>query len=97
MDIFDEWAAGLRPVPPPSIAPRKSQPTMQEQQLGYALAKQVPDLERGFAITTSYGDIVVEAGHHADAIAATVRRVLEVQLKAAELARRDADLDGAQA
>ena len=48
-------------------------------------------------LTTSYGDIVVEAGHHADAIAATVRRVLEVQLKAAELARRDADLDGAQA
>ena len=97
MDIFDEWAAGLRPVPPQSIAPRKSRPTMQEQQLSYALAKQVPDLARGFSIATSYGDIVVEAGHHADAIAATVRRVLEVQLKAAELARRDADLDGAQA
>ena len=97
MDIFDEWAAGLRPVPPPSIAPRKSRPTMQEQQLGYALAKQVPDLERGFTIATSYGDIVVAPGHHADAIAATVRRVLEIQLKAAELARRDADLDGAQA
>ena len=97
MDIFDEMAAGLHPVPPQSTAPRKSQPTMQEQQLGYALAKQVPDLERGFTIATSYGDIVVEAGHHADAIAATVRRVLEIQLKAAELARRDADLDGAQA
>ena len=97
MDIFDEMAAGLRPVPPQSIAPRKSQPTMQEQQLSYALAKQVPDLARGFSIATSYGDIVVEAGHHADAIAATVRRVLEIQLKAAELARRDADLDGAQA
>lgn len=97
MDIFDEMAAGLHPVPPQSIAPRKSRPTMQEQQLGYALAKQVPDLERGFTISTSYGDIVVEAGHHADAIAATVRRVLEVQLKAAVQARRDADLDGAQA
>ena len=97
MDIFDEMAAGLHPVPPQSIAPRKSRPTMQEQQLSYALAKQVPDLARGFSIATSYGDIVVEAGHHADAIAATVRRVLEVQLKAAELARRDADLDGAQA
>ena len=70
---------------------------MQEQQLGYALAKQVPDLARGFSIATSYGDIVVAPGHHADAIAATVRRVLEIQLKAAELARRDADLDGAQA
>ena len=97
MDIFDEWAAGLRPVPPPSIAPRKSRPTMQEQQLSYALAKQVPDLARGFTITTSYGDIVIESGRHANAIAATVRRVLEIQLKAAELARRDADLDGAQA
>ena len=97
MDIFDEMAAGLRPVPPQSIAPRKSRPTMQEQQLSYALAKQVPDLARGFSIATSYGDIVVAPGHHADAIAATVRRVLEVQLKAAELARRDADLDGARA
>ena len=97
MDIFDQWAAGLRPVPPQSIAPRKSRPTMQEQQLSYALAKQVPDLARGFSIATSYGDIVVAPGRHADAIAATVRRVLEVQLKAAELARRDADLDGAQA
>ena len=97
MDIFDEMAAGLRPVPPQSIAPRKSRPTMQEQQLGYALAKQVPDLARGFSIATSYGDIVVAPGHHADAIAATVRRVLEIQLKAAELARRDADLDGARA
>ena len=97
MDIFDEMAAGLHPVPPQSTAPRKSRPTMQEQQLSYALAKQVPDLARGFSIATSYGDIVVAPGHHADAIAATVRRVLEVQLKAAELARRDADLDGAQA
>ena len=97
MDIFDEMAAGLRPVPPQSIAPRKSRPTMQEQQLSYALAKQVPDLARGFSIATSYGDIVVAPGHHADAIAATVRRVLEVQLKAAVQARRDADLDGAQA
>ena len=97
MDIFDEMAAGLRPVPPQSIAPRKSRPTMQEQQLSYALAKQVPDLERGFTISTNYGHIFIEPGHHANAIAATVRRVLEIQLKAAELAGRDADLDGARA
>ena len=97
MDIFDEWAAGLHPVPPQSIAPRKSQPTMQEQQLSYALAKQVPDLERGFTISTSYGDIVIESGRHVNGIAAAVRRVLETQLKAAVQARRDADLDGAQA
>ena len=97
MDIFDEMAAGLHPVPPQSIAPRKSRPTMQEQQLSYALAKQVPDLARGFTITTSYGDIVIESGRHANGIAAAVRRVLETQLKAAVQARRDADLDGAQA
>ena len=48
---------------------------------------------RGFTIETSYGEIVIEPGRHADAIAATVRRVLEIQLKAAELARRDADMD----
>ena len=97
MDIFDEMAAGLHPVPPQSIAPRKSRPTMQEQQLSYALAKQVPDLARGFTITTSYGDIVIESGRHANGIAAAVRRVLETQLKAAVQARRDADLDGARA
>ena len=97
MDIFDEMAAGLHPVPPQSTAPRKSRPTMQEQQLSYALAKQVPDLERGFTITTSYGDIVIESGRHANGIAAAVRRVLETQLKAAVQARRDADLDGARA
>lgn len=93
MDIFDQIAAGVRPLPP-SDHTINALPSLQEQQLGYALAKKVPDmLRRGFTIETSYGEIVIEPGRHADAIAATVRRVLEIQLKAAELARRDADMD----
>ena len=69
---------------------------MDEQALSYALGKQVPDMERGFTIATSYGDIVIQPGRHADYIAATVRRALEIQLKAAALARRDAEMDGAR-
>lgn len=68
---------------------------MLEQTLRYALAKQVPDMERGFTVSTSYGDLVIPPGRHADAIAAAVRRVLEIQLKAAELARRDATQEAA--
>ena len=59
--------------------------------LSYALAKQVPAMAGGFSIATSYGDIQIEPGRHADAIAAAVRRALEIRLKAA---RRDAELDG---
>ena len=69
---------------------------MKEFELSYALGNQVPDMGRGFTIATSYGDIVIESGRHADAIAAAVRRALEIQLKAAALARRDAALDGAR-
>jgi hypothetical protein len=70
---------------------------MNEQDLSYALSKKVPDMQRGFTIETSYGEIVVESGRHADAIATAVRRALEIQLKAAALARRNAELDGARA
>lgn len=35
---------------------------MNQRELEYALAKQVPDMARGFTINTSYGDIVIEAG-----------------------------------
>lgn len=96
MDIFDQIAAGVRPPPPPSAHARDASPSLQEQQLSYALAKQVPAMERGFTIHTNYGEIVIEPGRHADAIAATVRRALEIQLKAAALARRDAEMDGAR-
>ena len=96
MDIFDQIAAGVRPAPAPS-AHQAPAATDEDLRLGYALAKKVPDmLCRGFTIETSYGEIVIEPGRHADAIAATVRRVLEIQLKAAALARRDAALDGAR-
>ena len=96
MDIFDQIATGVRPPPPGSNYTSEAQPSMQEQCFGYALAKQVPAMERGFTIHTNYGEIVIEPGRHADAIAVTVRRVLEIQLKAAVLARRDAELDGGQ-
>ena len=96
MDIFDQIATGVRPPPPGSNYTSEAQPSMQEQCFGYALAKQVPAMERGFTIHTNYGEIVIEPGRHADAIAATVRRALEIQLKAAALARRDAEMDGAR-
>ena len=96
MDIFDQIATGVRPPPPGSNYTSEAQPSMQEQCFGYALAKQVPAMERGFTIHTNYGEIVIEPGRHADAIADAVRRALEIQLKAAALARRDAALDGAR-
>lgn len=96
MDVFDQIATGVRPPPPGSNYTSEAQPSMQEQCFGYALAKQVPAMERGFTIHTNYGEIVIEPGRHADAIAATVRRALEIQLKAAALARRDAEMDGAR-
>ena len=50
-------------------------------ELRYALAKQVPDMERGFTIETSYGAIRISA-EHAQKIIPTVRKLLEQQLKA---------------
>ena len=35
--------------------------TTERDCLGYALAKQVPDMERGFTISTNYGDIWIDA------------------------------------
>ena len=61
MDIFDQIATGVRPPPPPSATSATAQPSLQEQLLSYALAKQVPAMERGFSISTSYGDIEVAA------------------------------------
>lgn len=83
MDVFDQIATGVRPPPPPPSARAiNTLPSLQAQQLLYALAKQVPAMARGFTIATSYGDIVIEPGRHADAIAATVRCALEAQHKA---------------
>lgn len=85
MDYFDQIAAGVRQQPPSLRDTRTIQPPSdKELRLSYALAKQVPDMvQRGFTIETAYGEIVIEPGRHADAIAAAVRRALETQLKAA--------------
>ncbi|MDZ7862649.1 hypothetical protein [Acidovorax sp.] len=50
----------------------------------YALSRQVPAMERGFAICTGYGELVINDGPMADRIQALVRQELE-----AELARLD--------
>lgn len=52
-----------------------------EQRIQYALAKQVPDMERrGFTIATSYGDITIPAGWAAEFIAKQVRLALKAEL-----------------
>jgi hypothetical protein len=55
---------------------------MDADQLSYSLAKQVPDMSRGFTIQTSYGDIVIPPGKTATRIQETVRSALEVELLA---------------
>ena len=83
MDIFDQIAAGMRPAPAPSAhAPADLWRKETELQLSYALAKQVPDMARGFSIHTSYGYIVVVPGPLADQIQALVRQAAERELAA---------------
>lgn len=54
---------------------------MDEQDLSYALAKQVPDMRgRGFIIGTAYGEINVPPGPLADRLADQVRLVLALEL-----------------
>ena len=79
MDIFDEMAAGLHPVPLSSSRPDQTQPSMEAQHLRYALAKQVPDMSRGFTIQTNYGDFTVPSGWAANRIQEHVARVLETE------------------
>ena len=81
MDVFDQIATGVRPPPPPSAHSATAQPSLQEQQLSYALAKQVPDMERGFTIATSYGDITIPPGWMAERIQRHVEHVLRAELK----------------
>lgn len=49
-------------------------------ELGYALAKQVPAMERGFTIQTSYGELRIDA-EDAPRIARVIRSSLQKQLK----------------
>lgn len=55
-----------------------------EWRISYALAKQVPDMERGFAIATNYGDITFESGPGAERIRKAVEKELQRQLKKLE-------------
>ena len=81
MDVFDQIATGVRPPLPPSGHSATAQPSLQEQLLSYALAKQVPDMERGFTIATSYGDIAIPPGWMAERIQRHVEHVLRAELK----------------
>lgn len=94
MDYFDEIAAGIRPAPPQSPANLCASAELlakAELALSYDLAKRVPDMERGFSISTSYGEIHFGPGLAADAIASTVRCILEKWLKNAVIARTHAE------
>ena len=79
MDIFDQIAAGVRPAPAPS-AHQAPAATDADLRLSYALAKQVPDMARGFSIHTSYGEIAVVPGPLADQIQALVHQATEREL-----------------
>lgn len=52
---------------------------MSPERLSYALAKQVPDMLRGFVILTDCGDIVIEPGPMADRLTSQVRDALITQ------------------
>ena len=86
-DTLDALALGL-PLPAPvqyaapAVAATPTAPSVAEQALQYALAKQVPDMARGFTIATNYGDITIPPGWMADRIRNHVERVLQVELMA---------------
>lgn len=60
---------------------------MDEQTLRYALAKQVPDMERGFTVETSYGAIVIPPGKLATRLKGHMQRALMRRLLELELAK----------
>lgn len=84
-DTLDALALGL-PLPAPvhcaAPAATPAAPSAQEQALQYALAKQVPEMARGFTIATAYGDITIPPGWMAERIQRHVERVLQVELMA---------------
>lgn len=54
---------------------------MDEQDLSYALSKQVPDMHRrGFIIGTAYGEITINPGPSAERIADFLRKQFEAEL-----------------
>lgn len=56
---------------------------MTRDEIGYALSKQVPDLERIVILSTNYGELVLD-GRDAVRVAALVRKLLEARWRAAE-------------
>ena len=54
--------------------------SLQSDEIRYALTKQVPDMERGFTVTTSYGDITIPAGKLARHLQANMERALVREL-----------------
>jgi len=54
---------------------------MDTQDDQYSLAKRVPDMARGFTISTSYGDITIRA-EESDVIIDTVREILNARIDA---------------
>ena len=83
-DALDALALGL-PMPAPlqsSVAAMPAAPCDAELQLSYALARQVPDMARGFSIHTAYGEIAVVPGPLADQLQALVRVATERELAA---------------
>ena len=82
-DALDAIALGLpmpAPVQYPAAAAQPVAPSDAEQQLSYALARQVPDMARGFSIHTAYGEIAVVPGPLADQLQALVREATEREL-----------------
>ena len=55
--------------------------TLADNELAYAHARLAHDMARGFTVHTSYGDIVVPAGHVADLMGALVRQELSLEEK----------------
>lgn len=53
---------------------------MTTQEIRYALAKQVPDMARGFTIHTNYGDIVIKPSWLASRICEHVTSTLQCEL-----------------
>ena len=83
-DALDAIALGL-PMPAPVQYPAAGTPAAPcdaELQMSYALARQVPDMARGFSIHTAYGEIAVVPGPLADQLQALVREATERELAA---------------
>ncbi|MDF5921576.1 hypothetical protein P4133_25415 [Pseudomonas aeruginosa] len=67
---------------------------MDKLEIEYALAKQVPDMARGFTIATSYGELHVGAVD-APVVMKVVRDLLESELERAKVHERQEGRPGA--